>query len=129
MHVEDFEVYRVFEFLSSRGLVGSVLYDGAFVEDIVKEFYCNLSLLCDDPRSPKYHKAFLCERVFNFSPELIREAWGLEDVEEDFNDDNLNMDEVMTVVTGGKITTWTTKVKIVNLTSLCTVLHKITTTN
>ena len=129
MHGEDFAIYRVFDFLSSRGLIGYVLENGSYVDDMIKEFYCNLPVHCDNSFSPKYHKVFVRGKIYDFSPALIRQAWGLNESEQYINDEGVNMGLVMDTVTGGKIKKWSAKMKLVKLTSLCGVLQKIATTN
>ena len=51
-----------------------------------------------------FTRSFCVGNIYNFSHSLIRDVWGLGEFEEDLNDESIDMNDVMSVVTGGKIT-------------------------
>ncbi|KAK6150382.1 hypothetical protein DH2020_015314 [Rehmannia glutinosa] len=54
-----------------------------YVERVIKEFYCNLLLDSFNPNSAKFGEVFLRKKVYHFTPQIVNEFLGTEDVVED----------------------------------------------
>ncbi|XP_075491941.1 uncharacterized protein LOC142530064 [Primulina tabacum] len=120
---------NLIEFLNTRGLLSTLSYVLPFCHKAVAEFYGNLSSGVSDPRSAKFGKVFVRNKIYNFDPQIINDYYITPSVPEGPPPD---LDEVVSVLTGGLIGKFPAhlhKVSATKLTTLYSVLHKVATRN
>ncbi|KAK6152838.1 hypothetical protein DH2020_012477 [Rehmannia glutinosa] len=81
--MQEFELNNMIGYLKERKLFGTVTYARPYVERVAKEFYCNLLLDSFNPNSAKFGEAFLRKKVYHFTPQIVNDSLGTEDVIED----------------------------------------------
>ncbi|KAK6146084.1 hypothetical protein DH2020_019953 [Rehmannia glutinosa] len=83
IHMEEFETNNMIGYLKYRNIFKTVTYARAYVDRVIKEFYCNLLIDSFNPNSAKYGHIFLRKKVYQFTPQIANEFLETENVDEE----------------------------------------------
>ncbi|XP_073159269.1 uncharacterized protein [Henckelia pumila] len=111
----------VWPLVAHRGLL-----DERNIDRVIMEFYANLTSSIEDTESAKYVLVYLRGRLFEFTPAVINSLYSTPDVDEG-NPPEIN--EVVTVLTGGMVSQFSDHFSASKLTSFYYVLHLIAVRN
>ncbi|XP_073123727.1 uncharacterized protein [Henckelia pumila] len=118
--------YNLIDFLKLRLLYSTVVAVIPYCKRVILEFYANLTASIEDPESAKYRLVYLRGRLFEFTPAVINSLYSTPDVDEG-NPPEIN--EVITVLTGGMVKQFYDHFSAAKLTSFYYLLHKIAMRN
>ncbi|XP_073294540.1 uncharacterized protein [Primulina huaijiensis] len=127
--MEAFSRNNLIYFLKSRGLFSTISSVQPYCPKVVLEFYGNLSSGVGNASSAKFGQVFVRYTLYNFEPHVINTYSNTLEIVVGPQPD---LDEVISVLTGGVLSKFPAhphKVSVSNLTSLYSVLHKITIRN
>ncbi|XP_019158521.1 PREDICTED: uncharacterized protein LOC109155291 [Ipomoea nil] len=113
---------QIRETLTKNHLLGSVTNIEAYDEQVVQEFYSNLTKDITISTSPMYGKIYLRGKYYEFNPDIINTTEGEERI-------LLTNDEVIQELTAGNVNLEKNKIKAASLTSKYAVLQKIALAN
>ncbi|GAA0171687.1 hypothetical protein LIER_41202 [Lithospermum erythrorhizon] len=118
----------IMKIINETGMESVVNNVGPHWPKLVREFICNLPRDVDDAESDNYHKVTLRNLVFNFSPDLINQAYGRTNVDD--TGDNLLLSDIVSTLTAGSVTTWPPRTQLASskLSVKYAVLHKVAVT-
>lgn len=131
----DFEVNNMIDFQESRSLMHAFEYAKHYFIDWVAEYYVNLKPSAGSMLSSNFGKIRLKNNIVVINPGLINNFLRTRLMVEEMVDRRMveemvdNINEVLTMLTSGNYTVWTLQFPATNLTSLYSVLHKLTVTN
>ncbi|XP_019200066.1 PREDICTED: uncharacterized protein LOC109193667 [Ipomoea nil] len=112
--------------LVTNQLLGSVTKIEPYEEKVVQEFYCNLTKTISTPSNPMYGKAYLRNRFYDFTPDIINRHLGTSEAEQTVE---INSEQVAHELTAGNVIFEKNKIKAASLTSKYAILQKIAITN
>ncbi|GAA0172005.1 hypothetical protein LIER_25915 [Lithospermum erythrorhizon] len=120
---------NILSILEGAGVMPTVETIGPYYPKLAKEFICNMAEDIDDPVSPNFQKVTFCNFTFDFSPSIINRYFGRENGEE--TGYNLQLSEIVKVLTGGVVDTWSDKGQIASskMSVKYVILHKIGVAN
>lgn len=112
----------------SHLLLSSVFISSSFPAHVIHEFYNNLTILSLDVSSEWYNKMFLRGVWYSFSPLIINQFFGREDVEE--TELSANLDQISCTLTADSVSIFPQEgIPALNLTTKYAILHKIVLLN
>ncbi|XP_019154358.1 PREDICTED: uncharacterized protein LOC109150835 [Ipomoea nil] len=117
---------QIREILTKNHLLGSVTNIEAYDEQVVQEFYSNLTKDITISTSPMYGKIYLRGKYYEFNPDIINNHINTTEGEERIL---LANDEVNQELTAGNVNLEKNKIKAASLTSKYAVLQKIALAN
>lgn len=92
--------------------------------DTVYEFYANIPEDFDLEWRNKYGQVYVRGKIYDFDSKIINEFFGLPSVDDEVIQPS-QMDEVITVLSGGNTVRWANKLSVSKLSFLYSVLHKV----
>ncbi|GAA0163473.1 hypothetical protein LIER_43647 [Lithospermum erythrorhizon] len=118
----------IMKIINEAGMESVVNNVGPHWPKLVREFICNLPRDVDDPESDNYHKVTLRNLVFNFSPDLINQAYGRTNVGD--TGDKMLLSDIVSTLTAGAVTIWPPRTQLPSskLSAKYVVLHKVVVT-
>lgn len=123
-------IYGVDKLLKERHLWSTPTNVFPYNQNVVREFYANLSASCGDPESSRYGMVYVRGQVYSFTPELINELFGLPTVVVSYMSlEGASGNVVVSELTGGKIKKWDARFASTKLTWKYVVLHKLAISN
>ncbi|GAA0155644.1 hypothetical protein LIER_13330 [Lithospermum erythrorhizon] len=93
--------------LEGAGVMPTVEAVGPYYPQLVRGFVCNMTKDIDDPASINFQKVTFCNFTFDFSPSLVNAFYGRANGGE--TSYNLQLSEIVKVLTGGVVDTWPDK--------------------
>ncbi|XP_019157177.1 PREDICTED: uncharacterized protein LOC109153767 [Ipomoea nil] len=117
---------QIQEVLISNQLLGTVTNIELYDEEVIQEFYCNLTKTIIIPSSPMYGKVYLRGKYYEFTPDTINSYLGTPEFEQEME---LNSEQVAKELTAGNVSFEKNKIKAASLTSKYAILQKIALAN
>ncbi|XP_019164463.1 PREDICTED: uncharacterized protein LOC109160635 [Ipomoea nil] len=117
---------QITEVLTKTNLLGSVINIDPYEEQVVKEFYCNLTKGTSSPNNPRYEKAYLRGKFYDFTQEIINAQLGTPSEEQNIQLEN---EQVIQELTAGNVNFDKNKIKAPSLTRKYAILQKIALVN
>ncbi|XP_019183656.1 PREDICTED: uncharacterized protein LOC109178478 [Ipomoea nil] len=117
---------QIQEALITNQLLGTVTNIEPYDEEVIQEFYCNLTKSTTIPSSPMYGKIYVRGKFYEFTPDTINNYLGTSEIEQKIE---LNSEQVAKERTAGNVSFEKNKIKAASLTSKYAILQKIALTN
>ncbi|XP_019189006.1 PREDICTED: uncharacterized protein LOC109183381 [Ipomoea nil] len=117
---------QIQEALITNQLLGTVTNIEPYDEEVIQEFYCNLTKSTTIPSSPMYGKIYVRGKLYEFTPDTINNYLGTSEIEQEIE---LNSEQVAKELTAGNVSFEKNKIKAASLTSKYAILQKIALAN
>ncbi|XP_019156864.1 PREDICTED: uncharacterized protein LOC109153450 [Ipomoea nil] len=117
---------QISETLARNNLLGTVTNIYPYEEQVIREFYSNLTKATINPKTPMFGMVYLRGKFFEFNPEIINEYLGTSTGEQEIQ---LQNEQVAYELTAGNVSFDTNKIKVASLTSKYAILQKIVLVN
>ncbi|XP_019194911.1 PREDICTED: uncharacterized protein LOC109188742 [Ipomoea nil] len=117
---------QIQEILITNQLLGTVTNIEPYDEQVIQEFYCNLTKTISTPSSPLYGKVYVRGNFYDFRPDIINRYLGTPEAEQNME---INSEQVAQELTAGNVIFEKNKIKAASLTSKYAILQKIALAN
>ncbi|XP_019155875.1 PREDICTED: uncharacterized protein LOC109152678 [Ipomoea nil] len=114
------------EVLITNQLLGTVTNVEPYDEQVIQEFYCNLTKTTSVPSSPMYGNIYLRGKFYDFRPDTINSYLGTPEAEQNME---ISSEQVAQELTAGNVKFEKNKIKAASLTSKYAILQKIALSN
>ncbi|XP_019163620.1 PREDICTED: uncharacterized protein LOC109159961 [Ipomoea nil] len=117
---------QIQEILITNQLLETVTNIEPYDEQVIQEFYCNMTKTISTPSSPLYGKVYVRGNFYDFTPDIINRYLGTSEIEQETE---LNSEQVAKELTAGNVSFEKNKIKAASLTSKYAILQKIALAN
>ncbi|XP_019170436.1 PREDICTED: uncharacterized protein LOC109166007 [Ipomoea nil] len=117
---------QIQDILITSQLQGTVTNIEPYDEQVIQEFYCNMTKTISTPSSPLYGKVYVRGSFYDFTPDIINRYLGTPEAEQNME---INSEQVAQELTAGNVIFEKNKIKAASQTSKYATLQKIALAN